>query len=296
MARSRRPSLLLLGVVALAGCSRVGGDATQVAAKVNDTEISLSQLQHLMQRQPAVAPEHADAQARRVLDAVLDQELAAQGARKMGLDKEPRVVQAIEAARREVLARSYHDVLAEKTPLPASDDIDRYYDSQPALFAQRRFYAMQETLVQGDHAELAALQTAVQMTPNAARMAEVLREARLRSTSRQMTISPEDVPLPLLAKLADLREGHSLMVPAPGGARVLTLLSSTPAPLSREAARNAIQSFLTNERKRQTVQQGMKSLRDAAQIEYKGKFALVAAEPASGAQPAESAASAAQAR
>ncbi len=67
---------------------------------------------------------------------MLDQELAAQGARKMGLDKEPRVVQAIEAARREVLARSYHDVLAEKTPLPASDDIDRYYDEVTARGAQ----------------------------------------------------------------------------------------------------------------------------------------------------------------
>src|SRR5262245_59090914 len=94
---------LIVFLAALAGCSRVGGDATQVAAKVNDVEISQAQLQHVLQRQPPVAPERAPAVARRVLDSLVDQELAAQSARKQGLDKDPRVVQSIEAAKREVL-------------------------------------------------------------------------------------------------------------------------------------------------------------------------------------------------
>ena len=61
-------------------CERIGGNATQVAARVNDTEISVAQLQHLIGRQPPVPADRADAMARRVLDAVIDQELAAQGA------------------------------------------------------------------------------------------------------------------------------------------------------------------------------------------------------------------------
>src|SRR5205814_4393602 len=117
---------------AAAGCQRVGGSAgTQLAAKVNDAEISLAQLQHVMQRQPTLGPERGDTAGRRVLEGVIDQELAAQGARKIGLDTDPRVVQAIEAAKREVLAKSFQDAVAEKAPLPSSDEIDRYYDSQP---------------------------------------------------------------------------------------------------------------------------------------------------------------------
>ena len=272
-------------VAAATGCSRVGGDSTQIAAKVNDTEISLSQLQHVMQRQPAVAPERADAMARNVLESVVDQELAAQSARSLGLDKDPRVVQAIEAAKREVLAKTFHDSVAERAQLPSSDEVDRYYDGEPALFGQRRFYSLQEAVVQGPHSELAPLQPRVESTPDAQRATDVLRDAHLRFTTRQLTVSPEDVPMVLLGKLSKLREGQSLMLAQPGGARVLTLISSTPAPLAREAARPAIQAFLTNEHKRRAVREQMKALRESARIEYKGKFAQAASAPA-GAAPA----------
>jgi EpsD family peptidyl-prolyl cis-trans isomerase len=281
-----RVAFPILFLAALAGCSRVGGDATQVAAKVNDVEISQAQLQHVLQRQPPVAPDRSAAHTRRVLDVVIDQELAAQVARKQGLDKDPRVVQAIEAAKREVLARAWQDAVAEKAPLPSSDEIDRYYDGQPALFAERRFYALQETAVLGAHADIAPLKERIEGAPDAARMTEVLRGAKLQFNSRQVTVSPEDVPMLLLGKLAQLKPGQSLLLPQPNGARVLTLLSASPAPLSREAARPAIQAYLVNEGKRRTLADQQKALRSEAHIEYKGKFAQAASQPAAAASAA----------
>jgi EpsD family peptidyl-prolyl cis-trans isomerase len=278
--------LLLVGALLCAanliGCSRVGGDATQVAAKVNDTEISLSQLQHVLQRQPAAPAERADTQARRALEGIIDQELAAQAARQQGLDKDPRIVQALEAAKREMLARAYQDTVSEKAALPSSDEVDRYYDSQPALFSQRRYYTLQEMAVEGTPEQLIPLQKRVAEAIGAARVSELLRESHLRFTSRQITVSPEDVPLALLGKLAEMREGQSVMLAQPAAARVLTVVSVTPAPLTREAARPAIQVYLTNEHKRQTVLQALKETRESARIEYRGKFAQAASQPAAG--------------
>jgi len=290
MLRTRPTAPACLGLLTmflvLAGCSRVGGDATQVAAKVNDVEISTAQLQHVLQRQPPVPPDRAASVTRRALDAVIDQELAAQGARKQGLDKDPRVVQAIEAAKREVLAKAYQDAVTEKAPLPSSDEVDRYYDSQPALFAQRRFYSLQETAVQGAHADIVPLKGRIEEAPDATRMTDVLRDAKLPYSSRQLTVSPEDVPLLLVGRLSELKTGQSLVLPQPSGARVLTLLSSTPAPLTREAARPAIQAYLTNEGKRRALAERQKALRDEAHIEYKGKFAQAASAPAAAASAA----------
>jgi EpsD family peptidyl-prolyl cis-trans isomerase len=274
---------LLVAAAAMAGCARVGGDATQVAAKVNDTELSLSQLNHVLQRQPPVSPERAEAQARRVLEGLIEQELAAQAARDSGLDRDPRIVQTIEAAKREILAKAYQDTLADKAPLPSSDEIDRYYDSQPALFSERRFYSLQEISVRGSTEQLLSLQPRVESAPDAARAAELLREAQLRFTSRQLTVSPEDIPLAMLDRFAKLREGQSLMLAQPGGARIVTLLASHPAPLSRELARPQIQAFLINERKRQAVHEAMKSMRDSARVEYKGKFAQAGPAPSTAA-------------
>ncbi len=262
-----------LALAILTGCSRVGGDATQVAVKVNDTEISLAQLQYVVGRQPPVSARMAEGRTRQILEHVVDEELAAQGAQKLGLDKDPRIVQALESAKRQVLAQAYMDAVADKAALPSSDEIDRYFDAHPALFAQRRFYDLQEVSLQGPRDELAALQPKVESAEDAGAAADLIRKAHLESTSRRLTISPEDVPLALLDKLAVLRAGQSLMVAQPNGARVLTLLSSTAAPLGREAARPMIQAFLTNENKRRAMQGGLKAQRKDAHIEYKGKFA-----------------------
>ena len=280
------PALVILSIAALTGCSRVGGDATQVAARVNDTELSLSQLQYVLQRQPRVAPERADAQARGTLEGIVEQELAAQAARKQGLDKLPRLVQSMEAAKREILAKAYQDVLAEKATLPTDEDVDKYYESQPALFAQRRFYSLQDVAVQASPEQLQAVHARLDAAPDAARVADVLREAHLRFSSKQLTVSPEDVPIGMLGKLANLREGNTLMVPQADGARMLTLLSSTAAPLNRDAARPMIMAFLANQRKRQAVMDGMKGIRETAHIEYKGRFAAAASQPAAGASAA----------
>ena len=84
----------------LAACGGGDGDkkpATQVAAKVNSGEISVHQVNQVLQRQPGLKPEQVQAVSRRVLDGLVDQELAIQQATEQKLDRDPRVVSAIEA-------------------------------------------------------------------------------------------------------------------------------------------------------------------------------------------------------
>ncbi|HEX6361462.1 MAG TPA: peptidyl-prolyl cis-trans isomerase, partial [Albitalea sp.] len=198
--------------------------------------------------------------------------------RKLGLDRDPRVVQAMEAAKRDLLAKAYLDTLAEKAPLPSSDEIDRYYETQPALFSQRRFYMLNSLTVEGTPEQIEALRPKLEAP--GARASDLLRDAGRRFSARQVSVAAEDVPLALLDRLAGLREGQSLVLPQPGGARVLTVIESRAAPLPRDQAVPAIRTFLTNERKRQSLQEGMKALRASARIEYVGRFAQAASQPA----------------
>src|SRR4051812_47620141 len=101
--RARLPLGALALVALIAGCSRHAGDAgTQVVAKVNDSEISIPQLDYALQRQSPEPAAPAASAARRVLDSLVERELAAQEARKLGLDRDPRMVQALEAAKRDL--------------------------------------------------------------------------------------------------------------------------------------------------------------------------------------------------
>jgi EpsD family peptidyl-prolyl cis-trans isomerase len=256
---------------------------SQVAVKVNDEEISEHQVNLLLERHAAgVSAANAPAAARRVLDGLVDQELVAQAARKEGMEQDPRVVQRMEAARRDVLALAYLERLGEKVTEPTTDEIDRYYEAHPELFAQRRLFSLQETTVAVAADRFGALKAKLEGTESLERMNEALRAESLKSGSRQMSISAEDVPFTWLERLVPLKAGQSIVMTRDGGARVLTVLSVQLAPIPRADAQKLIALFLTKDRKRQAQQAGLKALRDAAKIEFAPRFA----PPASGAAAA----------
>lgn len=273
-----------LTVGLLAGCG-VGGPARepdgQVAARVNDGDITVHQVQHAVDRlRVPVEPELA---ARRALDQLVEQELAAQAARDKGLDREAAVVQGLEAARREVLARAWQDRLASAATQPSSDEIDRYYDDHPALFAKRRLYMLQEFFVEGGPAERERVARLAAEARDAKALEDALTQARLRFRSRQFVQAAEDLPLPLVEPMAQLEPGQSLLLPQ-GAIRVYTVLQAQLAPVDRRLASDAIAAFLLTERKRKAVAEGMKSVRGAARVEYRGNFARAASASASAAR------------
>lgn len=264
---------------------------SQVAVKVNGEEVSVHQVDLMLRRQTAnVPPGQQDAAAKRVIEGLVDQEITAQAARKEKLDQDPRVVQMMEAAKRDVLARAYLDRLGEKVTEPSSDEIDRYYQDHPNLFAQRRLYSLQETTVSFPPEQAAALKAKLEATTSLEKLNEALRSDSLHSTTRQTSISAEDVPLALLDQLAALKEGQSLVLTRDGAARVLTLLNAQLSPVPPAAAKRLISSYLVNDRKRTALQQGVKALREQSKVEYQGRYAdLVsgaASAPSGGAAPA----------
>lgn len=285
----RMAALGLLACLLLAACGKqgpTGNAATQVAAKVNKDEISIHQVQQALQRQPRLAAAQPLTAAKRVLDALVEQELAAQAARADGLETDPGVVQALEAAKREVLARAYQERLAARAVAASTDEVDRYYDSRPALFSERRLYTLQEFAMEASSDDLARIQAAVAKARSVEEISESLRKAGLRFRTRQLALAAEDLPTDVLESVAKLGVGQSTLLQQPGSGRVYTVLHAEVAPLERNAAKGAIEAFLIAERKRELVTQEMKALRDRATIVYQGSFAQAASAPASAAASA----------
>ena len=99
---------MFCAVCLLSACSKGDGTAvTQAVAKVNKEEITELQVNQVLERQRGLKAEQVDAASQRAVGALVDQEIVYQKARELKLDREPRVVQGIEAARREII--SYTD-------------------------------------------------------------------------------------------------------------------------------------------------------------------------------------------
>ena len=268
---------IVVMLTATSGCQQGSPPVSQVAVKVNGDEISIHQVELAMQSRAAALPAvAASAATSTTLAALVDQELLAQAARQQGLDRDPKVIQLMEAAKRQVLAQAQQERIGARATDPSSDEIDRYYDAHPELFAKRRLYLLQETVVALPADRYAVLRAQFDGAASAEALREVIGRERLRSNVRQLSISPEDLPFGVLPKIAQMNVGESLTLPLEGGARVLTLLGSQPAPLGLDRSRKLIAQYLVNERKRGLVAESIKSLRKDAKVEYLGRFASIA--------------------
>jgi len=281
----RRPHLLAWALaVALTGCGKVGGPSSakavdvQVAARVNDDDITIHQVQYAVQRM-RLPVDGADAAARRALDQLIEQELSAQAARADGLDREPMVVQALEAARREVLARAWQDRLAAPAVRASSDEIDRYYAEHPGLFARRRIYVLQELAVDAKESQFGRVEQIAGEATNPRDVLDKLEGAGFTLRARRFAQSAEDLPIALVEPISALDVGRSIVVPSPSGPRVYTVMHAVAAPVDRRAANDAIDAYMLGERKRRAVADGMKPIRDKARVEYRGSFAKAASAP-----------------
>lgn len=280
-------ALGLFAVLLLAGCpgkdkAAASADTSQIVAQVNDSEISIHQVEAMMAAQPAIVEQLGADGPRRVLDSLIDQELAAQEARQSGLDKTPRVLQAMELAKREVLARAYQDQLAEKALMPDTEAVNRYYDAHPELFAKRRQYTLQETLIKAPADQALELKAKAEKLGSVEAINTLVNESGLAHTRRNSVQWAEGIPMDLLSQLAYLKHGQSIAVPRKDGLVILTLLSTEEAPMSSGQASNAIQAALRATARRELVQKGMDELRQRAKIQRMGAFAQ-AASAASGA-------------
>jgi EpsD family peptidyl-prolyl cis-trans isomerase len=264
---------LLVAAALLAACDRnKEGAATQTAAKVNRDEVTVHQINFVLQQQRNLRPDQTDAASKQILERLIDQQLALQKAEESKIDRDPRVMQQLEAARREIIARAYLEKVGEAAPRPTPEEIKKYYDEKPALFSQRRIYQIQEISIETPQERLPEIRERMAAAKNVNEFVQYLSRAGLRFTGNQAVRAAEQLPLSSLEALSRLQDGQALVVPTATGASVAVLVGSRMQPVSEEQARPAIELFLLNERRRKLVEEEGKAMRVAAKIEYLGKF------------------------
>ena len=269
---------LAVVATALVGCGeKKDKPATQTAAKVNKEEITVHQINTLLAQQRALPPEQAASASRQVLERLIDQELTLQKAGELKLDRDPRVVQMIESARREIISRAYLEKIGEGAPKPAPAEVNAYYEAHPALFKDRRVYSFQEVSVEAKPEQVETLKKALGDAKNLAAFVEFLKANNYRYAGNEAVRGAEQLPLASIDQFAKMKDGQAIFNIRPGGVQIINLAASRSQPVAMAQATPAIEQFLLNERKRKLVADDLQALRGAAKIEYLGDFAAAAA-------------------
>jgi EpsD family peptidyl-prolyl cis-trans isomerase len=260
-------------LVILTGCGgKKDRPASQTAAKVNKEEITVHQINFVLQQQRGLKPEQADAASHQVLERLIDQELAVQKAEDMKLDRDPRVQQQLEAARREIIARAYAERVSDSVAKPTPEEIQKYYEDKPALFKDRHVYNIQELQIEAKPEEMAEIKAKAEAAKSATEVAEYLKSRDVKFTGNQYVRTPEQLPPQALQIVSQMKEGQVTVHPTSNGGQVIFLVGERPAPVSLQQATPLIEQMIVGERRRDVVARNLQELRREAKVEYVGKF------------------------
>jgi len=277
-------------LIGLSACGSKDGKkpASQVAAKVNSEEISVHQINFVLGRSNAAAipPEQAPRVRREILNKLIDQQLAVEQAVDKKLDRSPDVLMALEAARRDILARAFLEQIAAAQAKPTPEEAKKYIAEHPQLFAERRIYTIQEIVLPAAANIAGNLRDMIAAGKSMEDIANWLKAKDIKFMTGSATRPAEQIPLDILPKLHTLKDGQGLVLEKAPSVTVMRLVSSQASPVPEAVALPRVQQFLGNQRAGEAAERELKQLKAKAKITYQGEFAEGAPVPAPDKAPA----------
>ena len=281
--------------LALAACTGHKKDATQAAARVDGSEITVHEIKYRLQRE-RVRQDQEEQASHKVLEQLIDEQLLVEKAEKIKVDQDPAAQQAMAAARREVLARAYVEQAAQGVPAPAETALRTYFDNNDALFAHRRIYTLQEYLARVPVDKLPALSALVEGGKPSSAVEAWFKAQDVQFRAKESTAPAEQIPLNSLKRLAAVDDGHGLIAALGEQVHITYVASSVPAPVTFDKARQAIAQFLATEARRKATEGNLGALRSVAQVTYAAPYeSLASSSPAFSLKDVEAASQAAAA-
>jgi EpsD family peptidyl-prolyl cis-trans isomerase len=277
---------LVLVAATLSACGDKAREAKpgQALASVNGSEITVLQLNEELARAgvPATQQEVASKQ---LLQALIDRQLLESEAAREKLDRDPKVMQAIERARSLIIAQAYIQKHVGNVTRPTQAEVQDYFNKHPEFFANRKQFAMNELMVAASD-----LSPEVKATADAAKSLEEvavwLDAHKVKYGRTQVTRSTADLNPDVAGKLLAMPKGQIFIVKEGERALLISIAEVREAPVTLQVAAPQIEQFLLNQKNKELAAAEIKRLRSTAKIEYINKSMVPSAAEAAAGSPA----------
>lgn len=283
--------VILAAMLVLGACGQKAAETMpgQALASVDGVEITVLQLNDELAR-AGVKAAHEQAAGKQLLQALIDRQLLQAEAAREKLDRDPKVMQAIERARAMIVAQAVLQKRVGNVVAPATAEVEVYYNAHPQFFLARKQFAMDQLQLPA-----AALTPALrQVVDTATSLDDVTRwlaANKVQAGRSHVTRSTSDLAPALVTRLLAMRKGQVFVVQEGERALVIALLDVQEAPVTLAIARPQIEQFLVKQRQKESASAELARLRAGARIAYLNKaFTDEPAPPAAAANAATTAA------
>ncbi len=283
-------SLLILAA-ALSGCGdKAEKKPGQALASVNGEEITVLQLNEELARSGATAAQQETAR-KQLLEALIDRQLLLAEATKEKVDRDPKVVQAVERAKSLILAQAYLQRRVGTVPRPSKAEAQAYYDGNPQLFANRKQFDMRQLILSTNDVS-PEVKAAIDGAKSLDEVAAWMDEHKVAYTRAQLARSTAELPAQLTTRLLAMSKGQLFIIREGDRSMLISIADIKDTPVPFAAAERQIEQFLMNKKTKELSEAEVKRLRASAKVEYLNNTAPPAAAPAVAAPAATPAAAA----
>jgi peptidyl-prolyl cis-trans isomerase C len=260
-----------LGLAALPACGNKAGEAKpgQALASVNGEEITVLQLNEELQR-AGVGPAQQEAASKQLLQALIDRQLLQTAAAREKLDRDPRVMQAIERARALIVAQAYMQKRVGNQARPTPAEVEDYFNKNPQFFTHRKQFVMNELVIAT--ADLTpALKAAADSAKSLDEVAAWMDAHQLKFGRTQVSRSTTDLTPDMSARLLAMPKGQLFFVREGDRSLLIAIAEVREAPVTLQTAAPQIEQFLVNRRNKEQAATELARLRADAKIQYLNK-------------------------
>lgn len=265
-----------LVVLGLVGCSEQNtestGQETQVVAIVNGEELTVHQVNDVLRKSKVRADVDQEVVANEILDKLIEQTVVYQAAVAQGLDRDPDVVSAIELARVNVLNKAYLSKRLQKDIAILESEIQQYFDENPYLFGERRFFDYALLRVEASPEETEAFIKQIERLNDFGAFKRFLdSEGVVYKESREL-VSSEKMVKQLVEPMYTLKPNDIGFLTLSDGLLVILLNDVVEQPVSFAKAKPMIKAFLQNQKQQEVLKGIVEHLKDQAEVEYIGGY------------------------
>lgn len=235
--------------------------------KVNDVDIFL-----LEPANDSASAEHQSAAtkaavSKKMLEMMIDRQLLQNEALHNNLDRDPKVIQAIDHAKTEILAEAYLQSKFATLGASGKPEIDAYFKAHPELFTQRKVFYMNELLVATKDFS-AQLKSTLDSAKSIEQVAAWLDRNHIRYERTQVARSTADFAPEMITKLKTMRRDQLFVVNAGEYSMLDAIYDVKPSRVTAEAAAPQIEEYLRNKKRKEIGDAELARLRASAKIVY----------------------------
>lgn len=265
---------VVLGLMYGCGKSDDKKPSTQVAARVNGSEITVHQVNFALSQAGAIPPEQMGRAQKQVLDKLVDQQVLMQKAVEKKLDRNPNVVQAIAAAKNQILAQAYLEQLVAGLPPITPQELDAFFTQHPEMFKNRRIFRLQQIAVMASESLRPKLSDRIHKAKTLNDIALWLDGEHIPfKAGEPSTLAVEQLPLEWVPVLQKMKDGGITVLPQQNLWLITQIEASRAAPLDEQQAKPLIERFLQNQKRIALVKSELSRLKPQGSVQYIGTFA-----------------------